>query len=117
MSIRVNLGPRSYDIAIVSDDRAGVGAFARERAAKSSLAVLIGDSHVETHGNAIESRLMAAGFATARATIPAGEASKCLASAERLYEQLSACHADRRTLIVAVGGGVVGDLAGFVAAT
>ena len=49
--------------------------------------------------------------------IPAGEASKNLAQAERLYAQLANLSVDRRTLLVAVGGGVVGDLAGFVAAT
>lgn len=117
MSIRVNLGPRSYDIAIVSDDAGGLGAFARERAAKSQLAFLVADSNTQPHAMAIESALTAAGFATAVATLPAGEASKSLASAERLYEQLAARNADRQTLVAAVGGGVVGDLAGFVAAT
>src|SRR5262249_27559104 len=106
MSIRVNLGPRSYDIAIVSDDPTGVGPFARERAERSHLAFLVADSNVDPHARAIEPSLTAAGFATAHATMPAGEASKSLASAERLYEQLAARNADRRTLIVAVGGGV-----------
>lgn len=50
-------------------------------------------------------------------TIPAGETSKSLAQAERLYTALAACNADRKTAIIALGGGVVGDLAGYVAAT
>jgi len=50
-------------------------------------------------------------------TVPAGEASKSLAQAGALYEQLAACGADRKTAIIALGGGMVGDLAGFVAAT
>jgi 3-dehydroquinate synthase len=49
--------------------------------------------------------------------LPPGEAQKSLATAAALYDRLADAHADRRTLIVAVGGGVVGDLAGFVAAT
>ena len=49
--------------------------------------------------------------------VPPGEPSKSLAQAERLYDELVARAADRHTLIVALGGGVVGDLAGFVAAT
>ena len=49
--------------------------------------------------------------------VPPGEPSKSLAEAERLYDDLVARAADRHTLIVALGGGVVGDLAGFVAAT
>jgi len=50
-------------------------------------------------------------------TVPAGEASKSLAHAGALYAQLAACGADRNTAIIALGGGMVGDLAGFVAAT
>lgn len=49
--------------------------------------------------------------------VPAGESSKSLAQAEQLYGELAAAGADRKTAVVAVGGGVVGDLAGFVAAT
>ncbi len=49
--------------------------------------------------------------------MPAGEASKCLAQAEALYGQLAGLEIDRKTWLVALGGGVVGDLAGFVAAT
>jgi 3-dehydroquinate synthase len=48
---------------------------------------------------------------------PAGESQKSLASASRLYDALADLHADRTTLIVALGGGVIGDLTGFVAAT
>jgi 3-dehydroquinate synthase len=54
---------------------------------------------------------------TQRLVVPAGEASKCLAQAERLYGQLAELEVDRKTWLVAVGGGVVGDLVGFVAAT
>jgi 3-dehydroquinate synthase len=113
-TIRVNLGPRSYDIAI---DQGDLGRFARERAAKSALAVVISDANVEKHARAAGSALKNAGFQVELATVPAGEASKCLAEAERLYDRLAELNADRNTLIVAVGGGVIGDLAGFVAAT
>ncbi|HLZ07962.1 MAG TPA: 3-dehydroquinate synthase, partial [Chloroflexota bacterium] len=115
--LRVNLGPRSYDIAIASDDLIGLGPFARDRAPKSQLAYIVGDTNVIQHMVAVETVLAAAGFATARGTISCGEVSKCLASAEQLYNELAEVNADRRTLIVAVGGGVVGDSAGFVAAT
>jgi 3-dehydroquinate synthase len=50
-------------------------------------------------------------------TVPAGETSKSTEQAARLWEALLACGADRKSVVVAVGGGVVGDLAGFVAAT
>ena len=113
-TVRVNLGPRSYDIAI---DQGDLGRFARERAAKSALAVVISDANVEKHARAAGSALKNAGFQVELATVPAGEASKCLAQAERLYDRLADLNADRKTMIVAFGGGVVGDLAGFVAAT
>ncbi|MBX3166077.1 MAG: 3-dehydroquinate synthase [Candidatus Eremiobacteraeota bacterium] len=56
-------------------------------------------------------------WAPERLVVPAGEASKCLAQAEELYGQLARLEIDRKTWLVALGGGVVGDLAGFVAAT
>jgi 3-dehydroquinate synthase len=61
--------------------------------------------------------LEAVGISAETSFIPPGEPSKSLAQAERLYDELATRAADRHTLIVALGGGVVGDLAGFVAAT
>jgi 3-dehydroquinate synthase len=61
--------------------------------------------------------LMAAGFNTHLIVLRPGEPEKTLANASYLYDQLAEKGADRHTLIVAVGGGVIGDLAGFVAAT
>src|SRR5215471_18801336 len=115
-TVRVNLGERSYDIAIVSDDRAGLGPFARQRA-KGALAFVVGDENTRPHAEAAAAALAAAGFRTALELLPAGEAQKALAVASRLYDRLADLNADRRTLVVAAGGGVVGDLAGFVAAT
>ena len=61
--------------------------------------------------------LLAGGVKVDILTVPSGEQSKCLAEAERLWNKLLELKADRKTLIVAVGGGVIGDLAGFVAST
>lgn len=116
-NIRVNLGPRSYDIAIVSDALADLGKFARERAPKSQLACVVADANVKAHSDAVAHALKESGISFGRALVAAGEGSKNLANAERLYKSLADANADRHTLIVAVGGGVVGDLAGFVAAT
>lgn len=112
--VRVNLGPRSYDIAI---DEANLGAFVRERLPPSKLALVVCDANTERHGRAVEAALQGVGFRTSVASIPPGEASKTLAEASRLYDALYELAADRRTAVVAVGGGVVGDLAGFAAAT
>jgi 3-dehydroquinate synthase len=65
----------------------------------------------------VTASLKGAGIDTAAVTVPSGEASKSLAEAGRLWAALAAQAVDRQTHVVAVGGGVVGDLAGFVAAT
>jgi 3-dehydroquinate synthase len=115
--LRVNLGPRSYDIAIVSGDSAGLSPFVRGCCPNSRSALVVGDEHVDKHAQNAAKGLSSAGLRVEEAVLPAGEATKCLAQAEHLYNRLADMPADRQTLIVAVGGGVIGDLAGFVAAT
>lgn len=116
-TVRVNLGPRSYDIALASADPAGVGPFARARLPQSALALVVADGNTQPHAAAVREALHAAGFRCGSAVVPAGEGSKSLAELARLYDALAELPADRRTAVVAVGGGVVGDLAGFAAAT
>jgi 3-dehydroquinate synthase len=116
LTVRVQLGERSYDIAVTSDGGAGLGPFARERA-RGTLAWVVTDENVRPHAGAAAAALAAAGFRTDTAVVPAGESQKALPVASQLYDRLADLHADRETLVVAVGGGVVGDLAGFVAAT
>ena len=115
-TVRVDLGPRSYDIALATPG-SGVGPFARAALPASGLALLVADAHTVGHARAVEMSLRGTGFRTAFATIPAGESSKSPAEAGRLYDSLYDMSADRKTVVVAVGGGVVGDLAGFAAAT
>src|SRR5438067_3931172 len=116
-TVRVNLGPRAYDIALTTADPTGVGRSARRCLPRSTLALVVADGNTEPHGRAVEAGLRAAGFRTAFAVVPSGEASKSLLQAANLYDALYDSAADRQTAVVAVGGGVVGDLAGFAAAT
>jgi len=113
--LRVNLGPRSYDIAITNgnDD---FGTFLRERCAASQT-VVMADENVMSLAEHVAKSLHAAKFVPTVLSVTPGEASKSLAAAARLYDALAALPSDRTTPIVAVGGGVIGDLAGFVAAT
>ena len=84
----------------------------------SGRAFIVCDSNVvHPYGRAAQRSLHAAGIEMGLFTFPAGEASKNLATATVLYEWLAERRAERRDVIVAVGGGVVGDLAGYVAAT
>ncbi|MCC6418309.1 MAG: 3-dehydroquinate synthase [Gemmataceae bacterium] len=114
--LRVNLAERSYDIVVTSGDPAGLGPFARQHS-RGQFAFVVTDENVAPHARAAEASLASAGFRTALAVLPPGEGQKSLGVAAQLYDQLVDIHADRRTLVVAVGGGVIGDLAGFVAAT
>lgn len=116
MFVPVQLAERSYDIAINQGDLAGIGAFARERTPGAS-AFVVADANVRQQADGVAGSLQAAGFAVSRAELPPGENQKCLASASILYDRLAEINADRKTLVVPVGGGVIGDLAGFVAAT
>ncbi len=84
----------------------------------SGRAFIVCDSNVvHPYGRAAQRSLHAAGIEMGLFTFPAGEAHKSLATATVLYEWLAELRAERRDAIVAVGGGVVGDLAGYVAAT
>ncbi len=115
-TVRVNLGERSYDIAVLSDDSRGLGPFARTRA-RGERAFVVTDENAGLYAVLARQALEAVGFDVAMEVLRPGEAAKALPVASRLYDRLVDLHADRKTLVVAVGGGVVGDLAGFVAAT
>ena len=117
LRVRVELGPRSYDVRIGHDILPALGAAAR-RAGLGRHVLIVADGHVaDSHAPLVASSLHAAGFAAHLVVMPPGEGSKSLAGAERLYGACLDCALDRAGAIVAVGGGVCGDLAGFVAAT
>jgi 3-dehydroquinate synthase len=115
--VKVSLGNRSYDIKIGTGLLARVG---REcaRLGLGRRCVIISDRNVAPrYGEAVQEALARAGFAAGLVTIPAGETAKSLKVLESCYNQLAAQGLERKSFIVALGGGVVGDLAGFVAAT
>ncbi|HTS17234.1 MAG TPA: 3-dehydroquinate synthase [Verrucomicrobiae bacterium] len=115
--VRVELGERSYEILI----GAGLLAHAAEYLHPLKLGkrgVIITDSNVEPrYAGALRETLARGGITVDMVSVPAGEASKSLRQANRLFEKLPAFGLDRQSFIIALGGGVVGDLAGFVAAS
>ena len=123
--VRVALGERSYEIVIVSDElptfAARLGDWLAARGfdgGKAQSAFLVTDGHVcDQQAAAVGASLHLAGFRCDLAVLEPGEQTKSLAAAAELYDRLVAMPADRQTIVVAVGGGVIGDLAGFVAAT
>lgn len=94
-----------------------VGRLVRERGLEGR-AVLVSDQAVAPlYEGVVRGALEAAGFPVLHYEVPSGEASKTLESAELIYDFLVERRVERGDLVVALGGGVVGDLAGFVAAT
>jgi 3-dehydroquinate synthase len=115
--VEVALGARSYDIVIGRDLLGSLGAriAALRPGAKT---VIVSDDTVAAHYmQAAEAALAAAGIPATRIVVPPGEASKSFAVFERVCEAVIASRIERGDLVVALGGGVIGDLAGFVAAT
>ena len=111
--VNVDLGSRSYDISIGSD--LSIGA-ALEGSDISAL--VVSDTNVAPLYMArTVSLLEARGLSVTTTIVPAGELSKSLDCAAELYSKAVDAGLDRKSVIVALGGGVVGDLAGFVAAT
>jgi 3-dehydroquinate synthase len=116
-TVRVNLAERSYDIAIGAGNLAEAGRFLTDRA-KVTHAVLITDENVkEPHAMAVAESLGNQSIDTDVIVVEPGEESKSLDVATSLWQGLLDLGADRKTVVAAVGGGVVGDLAGFIAAT
>ena len=117
-AVVVALGDRSYPVTLTTALDDALGAQVRARLPGVARVALVTDDNVAAYWlDAASAALAEAGFTVELAIIPAGEASKSLAEYGRLCERLIAAGLDRTCAIVALGGGVVGDLAGFVAAT
>jgi 3-dehydroquinate synthase len=115
--VKVEMGSRSYEI-LISSGLLGQAADILKKISSSKRLVIITNPTVEKlYGNSLKGSLSASGFDTALLTVPDGEAYKSLDIAGRLYTELTECFAERSTPILALGGGVIGDLAGFVAST
>lgn len=115
--VRVELGERSYDIVIGSGLLARAAEFLKPLGL-GKRGVIITDSQVgPRYGQELHALLHHSGYETEILSVPAGESSKSLRQANRLFEQLPVLRLDRQSFVLALGGGVVGDLAGFVAAS
>jgi len=117
--LTVELGERSYPIYIGEGLLNEAGElFVQHGISKKSPLMVITDEHVASrHLDQLVAVLKEAGFGVVTAVVPAGESSKSLTVFEGLVTQALQAGLDRKSTIVALGGGVVGDLAGFVAAS
>ncbi|MCD6404666.1 MAG: 3-dehydroquinate synthase [Planctomycetes bacterium] len=115
--VRVELGERSYTVYV---ERGAVGRVARHipRGLKPTRVWVISDENVAPlYAERVVASFEDAGYETALEVIPAGEREKNLSRVERLYHRMIEARLDRKSLVAALGGGVVGDIAGFAAAT
>lgn len=115
-SVRVNLGPRSYDIRFAGES-GSFADFVRFSVPRARRALVVADANTVSHAEYVRDSIRAIGIRSELALVPSGEASKSLAHFGQLLDALADLPADRQTPVFAVGGGVVGDLAGFAAAS
>ncbi|MNW51816.1 3-dehydroquinate synthase [compost metagenome] len=118
-TLQVDLGERSYPIYIGGGllDKAGEYFEQHQLAKKSPVLIVTDDNVAPLYLNKVEGALNASGYTTVSKIVPSGEKSKSLQVFEDIMTTAIEGGLDRRSSVVALGGGVVGDLAGFVAAS
>jgi 3-dehydroquinate synthase len=116
-TVKVPLGERSYEISIGPGLLKGLGEECNRLNLGARCAVITDSNVGPKYARTLQSVLERSGFETVLITLPAGEKAKSVQSLQFCYDKLAAHRLERKSFIVALGGGVVGDLAGFVAAT
>ncbi|HEY6000366.1 MAG TPA: 3-dehydroquinate synthase [bacterium] len=116
-TVTVDLGERSYPIWIGEGLLAGLGAHVAGLGLSGTVALVSVPPVFERYGGAAVASLAAAGFEVRVDVVPDGEASKSVAQLSALWDRFVAHRLERSAAVIALGGGVVGDLAGFAAAT
>jgi 3-dehydroquinate synthase len=114
--VQVALARRAYDIVIGRGLLASLGTRIKALRSGARLALVTDETVARHHLTAAEAALKSAGLDAARIVVPQGEGSKSYATFETVCEAIIAARIERGDLIVALGGGVIGDLAGFAAA-
>jgi 3-dehydroquinate synthase len=115
--LQVALGDRSHPVLVGAGLLARLGALVQEHGLSAPLAIVTDENVARLHGGTARAGLAAAGLDAPVCALAPGESSKTLVGAARAWRFLAASGIDRRGTVIALGGGVVGDLAGFAAAT
>ena len=114
-TLRVELGERGYDILVGADLIAHAGRHMKPVLPRPRVVVITDETVAKLHLAALTASLDQAGIAHGTIVLPAGEATKDFAHLERLIEELLGQRVERSTMLVALGGGVIGDISGFAA--
>ena len=115
--LHVSLGEKSYDIAVQGGLLDTIGARLRDVYTGRRVFVLTDTNVLPLYGERVRASLTAAGYEAQLFAVPAGEKSKCLDELAHVYEAMLSFGLKRGEMVVTLGGGVVGDLGGFAAAT
>jgi 3-dehydroquinate synthase len=115
-SIRVEIGQSSYEVMIGAGILSQAGSLIAATLTGPACAVISDENVSGLFGDSVFKSLTAAGFRPAMVTVPAGEPSKTMQRAESICDRMIEAGLDRSSFVLALGGGMVGDLAGFVAA-
>ena len=115
--VPVALGARGYDIVIGRGLIGSLGARIKALRPGAKVAIVTDENVAQKHLAAAEAALKSAGVESAAIVVPPGEGSKNYATFEKVCEAIIAARIERNDLVVALGGGVIGDLAGFAAAS
>ena len=113
----VKLADNSYNIIIERGALDSLGQRCRAVGLKGLAAVISNPTVSALYGEVVQKSLEAAGFSVTQVEIPDGEEYKNSATLNRVYDDLLSAGVDRSSFVVALGGGVVGDVAGYAAAT
>lgn len=115
--IRVELGSRSYNIMIDAMVLKDIGETLKKFEFSSKVALISNPTVYELYGKTVSGSIKDSGYDLLEVLIPDGEEYKSLTYAEKIYEALLKAKLDRKSALIALGGGVIGDITGFAAST
>ena len=115
--VSIVLPHHEYEVVVAAGAMTRLGELMQSVAPGKRCALIVDANVVELHGDLAETALRACGYETLLTRLPTGEANKNLDTVRSVYERLLDARLERRSPVIALGGGVTGDTAGFVAAT
>ena len=115
--IRVELGERSYNIMVGNGILKDIGRINEKFEINNKNALISNPTVYDLYGKTVSESLTASGYDLTEVLLPDGEEYKSLASTEKIYEALLKAKLDRKSALIALGGGVIGDITGFAAST
>ena len=115
--IRVELGERSYNILVGNGTLKDIGKTLEKFEFSNKVALISNPTVYDLYGKTVSVSLQDSGYELTEVLIPDGEEYKSLAYAEKIYEALLKAKLDRKSALIALGGGVIGDITGYAAST